>query len=152
MAHILVVDDDDIVAELASEILVSDGHVCCFVSDTAEAWRLFKWRRPDLLLLDEALPGGTALMFLRRLRTSPEFYDLPVIIFTGAKGPDGERRPLHLGVQGFIRKPVHPRLLIWRVNQVLGARSDRQQHRVLDKRAEFQLRTHRGEAPRKVFL
>jgi two-component system phosphate regulon response regulator PhoB len=152
MAHILVVDDDDIVAELASEILMSDGHVCSFVSDTEEAWRLFRWRRPDLLMLDEAIPGGAALTFLRRLRTSPEFYDLPVIICTGATGPDRRRRAQHLGVQGFIRKPVHPRLLIWRVNQVLAAISHTPPHHALDARAEFQLRTHRGGAPRKVFL
>lgn len=37
MAHILVVDDDDIVAELASEILISAGHACGWVSDADEA-------------------------------------------------------------------------------------------------------------------
>lgn len=152
MAHILVVDDDEIVAELASEILISDGHACGFVSDTAQAWRLLRWRSPDLLLLDEAMPGETGLTFLRRLRTSPDFYDLPVIIFTSATGPDEERRALYHGAQDFIRKPVHPRLLTWRVNQVLGARTQRPKHRELQEWAEFQLRTHKDEAPRKVFL
>lgn len=152
MAHILVIDDDDIVAELASEILIGAGHASGFVSSTAEAWRLLQWRRPDLLLLDEALPGETGLTFLRRLRCSAEFYDLPVIIFTGASGPDEERRALYHGAQDFIRKPVHPRLLTWRVNQILSARADRPRHRELEEWAEFQLRTHKDAPPRKVFL
>lgn len=152
MAHILVIDDDDIVAELASEILISAGHACGFISDAAEAWRLLQWRRPDLLLLDENMPGESGSSLLRRLRASAEFYDLPVIMFTAQSDPGDERRALYNGAQDYVRKPVHPRLLLWRVAQVLRARAERPQHRDLGEWAEFQLRTRADEPLRKVYL
>ena len=97
MAHILVVDDDDIVAELASGILISAGHACGFVSDAAQAWQLLQWRRPDLLLLDEDMPGERGSTFLRRLRASPAFYDLPVIMFTAQDHPTTNAAPITMG-------------------------------------------------------
>ncbi len=152
MAHILVVDDDDIVAELASGILISAGHACGFVSDAAEAWRLLRWRRPDLLLLDEAMPGESGSSFLRRLRGSAEFYDLPVIMFTAQSGAEDERRALYNGAQDFVRKPVEPPLLCEKVDRLLQARAARPQHRQLAQWAEFQLRTRKDGPPRKVYL
>lgn len=152
MAHILVVDDDDIVAELASEILLAAGHACGFVSDAAEAWKLLRWRRPDLLLLDEAMPGESGSSFLRRLRGSAEFCDLPVIMFTAQSGVEDERRALFNGAQDFVRKPVQPLLLQRKVDHILHARAARPQHRQLDEWAEFQLRTRKDGPPRKVYL
>jgi two-component system, OmpR family, phosphate regulon response regulator PhoB len=152
VAHILVVDDDDIVAELASEILLGAGHACGWVSTAAEALKLLQWRRPDLLLLDELLPGERGSGFLRRLRNSPKFYDLPVIMFTAIDGMQDERQAFYNGAQGYIRKPVDPKGLVWRVNKVLDARSRRPQHRELEEWAEFQLRDHKDDGPRQVFL
>lgn len=138
MAHILVVDDDDIVAELASAILIAAGHCCCFVSDAAEAWRLLHWRRPDLLLLDEAMPGAGPgegdTSFLHRLRGSAEFHDLPVVMFTAQSG-----------AKDSVRKPVEPHLLLRTVDQVLQASRPQEW-------AEFQLRTRKDGPPRKVYL
>lgn len=152
MAHILVVDDDDIVAELASEILISAGHACGWVSAAEDARKLLQWRRPDLLLLDENLPGERGTGFLRRLRSSPEFYDLPVIMFTSIDGMDDERRAYFDGAQDYIRKPVHPKYLVWRVNQTLRMRLERPQHRNLDEWAEFQLHSHKEARPKQVFI
>lgn len=152
MAHILVVDDDDIIAELASEILLGAGHACGFVSTAEEAMKLLQWRRPDLLLLDEHLPGERGSGLLRRLRCSPLFYDLPVIMFTTIDGVEDEKRALFDGAQDYIRKPVNPKFLVWRVNQTLRARAERPKHRKLEEWAEFQLHDYREEKPRQVFL
>ncbi|MFC3099679.1 response regulator [Altererythrobacter lauratis] len=152
MAHILVVDDDDLVAELASEILISAGHACGFVSTAEDARKLLAWRRPDLLLLDENLPGERGSGFLRALRHSPDFYDLPVIMFTSVDGEADERRSYHAGAQDYIRKPVHPKVLVWRVNHILRSRSERPRHRKLEEWAEFQLHHHREGQVRKVYL
>lgn len=152
MAHILVVDDDDIVAELACEILLDAGHACGFVGTAEDALKLLQWRRPDLLLLDENLPGECGAGFLRRLRISPLFYDLPVIMFTTIDGADDEKRARFFGAQDYVRKPVHPKFLVWRVNHTLNARANRPKHRKLEQWAEFQLHDHGQEKPRQVFL
>lgn len=152
MAHILVVDDDDIVAELASEILLAAGHACGFVSSAEDALKLLKWRRPDLLLLDEHLPGQRGTALLRTMRRSPELYDLPVIMVTAIDGVEDERRALFDGAQDYIRKPFHPKMLVWKVNQVLRSRTERPQHRKLEEWAEFQLHNHREDGPRQVYI
>lgn len=150
MAHILIVDDDDVVAELASEILIAAGHACGWVSDAAAADKLLEWRRPDLLLLDQNMPGDSGSTLLRRLRNSPQFYDLPVIMFTGVTGSDDEGQAYFYGAQDYIRKPVDPKFLVYRVNQTLRARAERPKHRELEEWAEFQLRTRKAEGPRRL--
>ncbi|GAA0280675.1 hypothetical protein GCM10009127_22350 [Alteraurantiacibacter aestuarii] len=152
MAHILIVDDDDIVAELASEILISEGHACGWVSDAKEAEKLLAWRRPDLLLLDQNMPGENGTSLLRRLRNSPQFYDLPIIMFTSIAGAEDESQAYFLGAQDYIRKPVDPKFLVWRVNQTLRARAERPKHRDLEEWAEFQLRRSKEDTPKRVFI
>lgn len=152
MAHILVVDDDDIVAELASEILISAGHACGWVSDAKEAEKLLAWRRPDLLLLDQNMPGENGSSLLRRLRTSPKFYDLPVIMFTSVTGTNDETHAYYNGAQDYIRKPVNPKFLVYRVNQALQSRAERPKHRELEEWAEFQMRSKKEGVSRRVFL
>ena len=152
MAHILIVDDDEIIAELASEILLAEGHACGWVTDAAEAEKLLQWRRPDLLLLDDNMPGESGTTLLRRLRLSPEFYDLPVIMFTAAASNGDEQRARHAGAQDYVRKPVDPKFLCWRVNETLKRRAHRPKHRKLEELAEVQLH-HRSEPqPRQVFI
>ena len=152
MAHILVVDDDDIVAEIAAEILISAGHACSWVSDADEAWRMLEWRRPDVLLLDEAMPDESGSSFLRRLRGSAKFHDLPVILFTAQGGTEDERRAMINGAQDFMSKPVQPQLLVGKVARVLDACANRPQHDQMSEWAEFQLHHRTDHASRRTFL
>lgn len=152
MAHILIVDDDEIVAELASEILISAGHACGWVTDTAEAEKLLAWRRPDLMLLDDNMPGERGTALLRRLRQSPQFYDLPVIMFTASTGREDEDRARYNGAQDYVRKPVDPKFLVWRINETLKSRGNRPKHRKLEELAEFHLHHRSEEQARQVFI
>lgn len=83
MARILIADDDDLIADLASQVLIDAGHACGWVTSAEAAWDCVRRKRPDILLLDQAMPGESGLTLLRRLRLSPLLYDLPVIMFTG---------------------------------------------------------------------
>lgn len=132
MAHILIVDDDELVAELAADTLINAGHACGWVTDAASALDLLRWRRPDLLLLDQNMPGTSGGTLLRKLRNSAQFYDLPVIMFTAMTGATDEETARYNGAQDYIRKPFDPPFLVWRVNQVLQARAERPAHRPLE--------------------
>ncbi len=128
MAHILIADDDEMVAELASEVLINAGHACGWVTSGTAALKLLAWKRPDLLLLDQDMPGMTGAKVLRAIRTSQQLYDLPVMMFTAMSGPEDEQQALYQGAQDYIRKPFDAKFLIWRVNQVLRARAERPKH------------------------
>lgn len=105
MAYILIADDDELIAATASNILINAGHACGWVTSGERAWDLIRTRRPDLLLLDQDMPGISGVNLLQRLRGSSEFYDLPVIMFTAMSGKVDEERAIYAGAQDYIRKP-----------------------------------------------
>ena len=119
MAHILIVDDDDISAEITAHILMDAGHASGWVCDTSAAIKVVEKRRPDLVLLDQNLPGENGTVLLRRLRNSPKYYDLPVIMLTGAVGMREEQIARYSGAEDYIRKPFGTKMLLFRINQVL---------------------------------
>lgn len=128
MARILIADDDDLIAALASEVLIDAGHACGWVTCADAAWDCVRNKRPDVLLLDQEMPGESGLTLLRRLRNSPLLYDLPVIMFTAMRGADDEAQAIYAGAQDFISKPFEPAWLVTRVARILNRRGDRPRH------------------------
>ena len=128
MAHILVVDSDDIVAERAAQVLIDAGHACGWVGDAETAMKVITRRRPDLILLDDNLPGESGTSLLRRLRNSELFYDLPIIMLTGVLGFKEEQIAYYNGAQDYIRKPFGERALVFRVEKLVDARRFRPAH------------------------
>ena len=61
MAFILIADDDELIAELASQVLIDAGHACGWVTTAEDCWKLLKTRRPDAVLLDQDMPGISGL-------------------------------------------------------------------------------------------
>jgi DNA-binding response OmpR family regulator len=131
MAFILIADDDELIAELASQVLIDAGHACGWVTSGEDCWTLLQRRRPDVLLLDQNMPGISGISLLRKIRQSPQFYDLPVLMFTVMSGAQDEAQASYAGAQGFIRKPFDPRGLTGRVQRVLAKRQDQPRHKDL---------------------
>lgn len=137
LPHILIVDDDEIIAELACQLLMDAGYACGWVGDGEKALELLQWRRPDLLLLDQDMPGLSGSQVLRSLRSSAENYDLPVIMFTGISGVEDENQAYFNGAQAYVRKPFEPAALLSKVEEILRPRSDKPRHRELTEHLEF---------------
>ncbi|WP_324826959.1 response regulator [Qipengyuania zhejiangensis] len=151
MAHILIVDDDELIAELAANLLIEAGHACGWVTDGHKALDLLKWRRPDLLLLDQDMPGISGGQVLRELRSSAKNYDLPVIMFTAMSGAQDEASALYNGAQEYIRKPFDDRFLLRKVDLVLRSRAETPQHRDLREVLEMNAGVRRdGPSPRRA--
>ena len=128
MARILIADDDELIAELASEVLIDAGHASGWVTTADAAWECVRRKRPDVLLLDQSMPGESGLTLLRRLRQSALFYDLPVIMFTAMSGANDEAQAIYAGAQDFLSKPFDPLDLIARVSRQIALRGDRPRH------------------------
>jgi len=128
MARILIADDDELIAELASEVLIDAGHACGWVTSAAAAWACVQRKRPDILLLDQAMPGESGMTLLRRLRRSPMLYDLPVIMFTAMSGEQDEVQAIYAGAQDFLSKPFDPVDLAARVGRLIRLRGSRPRH------------------------
>jgi len=128
MAFILIADDDELISEIASQVLIDAGHACGWVTSGEACWSLLRRRRPDLLLLDQNMPGMSGVTLLRKLRQSSEFYDLPVVMFTAMSGEADESQAIYAGAQDYIRKPFDPKGLTGRVQRVLANRRNMPRH------------------------
>jgi len=132
MACILIADDDELIAELVSDLLIDAGHACGWVTSAAAAWDCVLRKRPDLLLLDQGMPGESGITLLRRIRRNPQLDDLPVMMFTSMRGEDDRVRALYAGAQDFFSKPFIPVELVRRVTRLIAPRADGPRHVALE--------------------
>ena len=118
MAHILFIDDDEILQQLYSEILKEEGHSVTIASDGQQALALLN-AQVHLVITDLNMPRLSGLELLRQLRErSP---GTPIIIATGqASQPEELRRFVkeHSGT-GLLFKPFQPLELCDAVEQAL---------------------------------
>lgn len=122
MARIIIVDDDEIVTEIATDTLEAAGHITSAVHDGASAIVAIGESEPDLVILDYMLPGTTGMEILRQLRTLPYAADLPVMMLTSKGGRLLKVRAEQTGADDYIVKPFEPDDLVRRVEALLIGR------------------------------
>jgi diguanylate cyclase (GGDEF)-like protein len=118
---LMLVDDDPIMLEMVQVYLEEAGYsafIC--TSDPAQAMRLMRAHRPDLLLLDLMMPGITGFDILGDVRADPDLGYTPVIILTAESDPASKLKALELGATDLLTKPVDPSELRLRVRNVLA--------------------------------
>lgn len=113
---ILIVDDDENIAELISLYLEKECFETHIAPDGAAALSLFHSLSPDLVLLDLMLPHVDGYQVCREIRKSAQ---TPVIMLS-AKGEVFDKvLGLELGADDYIIKPFEPKELVARVRAVL---------------------------------
>lgn len=113
---ILVVDDDQHIAELISLYLMKDGYDTQEVYDGKQALEVVTTYEPDLILLDLMLPGMDGYQVCAEVRKTSK---VPIIMLT-AKGETFDKvLGLELGADDYIVKPFDPKELVARVKAVL---------------------------------
>ena len=129
---ILIVEDDDAVAEMLREYLQREGYVCERAAQGDQVLDLVRSCPPDLILLDRVLPGMTGDEVIQRLRSDPRSQAIPVIMLTGKSAESDELVGLALGADDYIAKPFAPKLLLARIAVHLRRRNaaERQDERL----------------------
>ena len=122
MARIIIAEDDEIVGEIARDALLSHGHGVGVVTNGAEALRVVRARRPDLLILDCNMPEMSGMLVLRELRNSPALSNLPVMMLTGRRSAQDVELAMFAGADAYLKKPFDPEELAFRVDELLAAR------------------------------
>ncbi|MCI5760102.1 MAG: response regulator transcription factor [Eubacterium sp.] len=113
---ILIVDDDNNIAELISLYLTKECFECKIVNDGEAALKAFPRFRPDLILLDLMLPGMDGYEVCREIRHKSK---VPIIMLS-AKGEVFDKvLGLELGADDYIIKPFDSKELVARVKAVL---------------------------------
>jgi DNA-binding response OmpR family regulator len=115
MKHILVVDDEPKIAEIARDYLERAGFRVTTAGNGADALAIARTRRPDLIVLDLGLPKMDGLDVTRTLR---KHSNVPIIMLTARVDESDKLIGLELGADDYVTKPFSPKELVARVRAV----------------------------------
>ncbi len=116
MKHVLVVDDEVRIAEIARDYLERAGFQVTIATNGADALALARSRRPDLVVLDLGLPRVDGLDVTRRLRRES---NVPIVMLTARVDESDKLVGLELGADDYVTKPFSPKELVARVRAIL---------------------------------
>jgi signal transduction histidine kinase/CheY-like chemotaxis protein len=119
-AHILVVDDNEINCEIIQEILMPQGYRVSLAYGGREALNRMRSDRPDLVLLDLAMPEFSGEQVLQEKQLDNSLADIPVILITARASEEDRIHGLDLGADDYLTKPIIQPELVLRVRNLLS--------------------------------
>lgn len=118
---ILVVEDHPTQLKLARLVLGFDGHSVSEAAAAAQATASINADRPDIILLDLALPGVDGLMLARKLKADPATRDIYIVAVTSYPQEYTKSAALAAGCDAYIPKPINTRELSRQLDTARGA-------------------------------
>ncbi len=119
--RILVVDDDPAMVGAITALVGADGHQVITAYDGLTAVRRYREERPDIVLLDLAMPGPDGFTVAGRIRAEG---DAPIVVVSGESSEEAKVRALGIGADDYLVKPFGRAELLARIAAVMR-RADR---------------------------
>ena len=125
---ILIIEDDLDFAGFLKYLVEEAGYGAVVAGTGTQAIRALVKRRPDLITLDLILPGETGIKLFRKIRSSQNWNDIPIVIITGVDANTNREisyRNFLKGVnvrapEAYLEKPVKSDFLIQTVDKLLA--------------------------------
>lgn len=114
--RLLIVEDDDKLAQLLLEYLGQHGFELSRVAAGDVGAQTILETQPDLVILDLMLPGADGLEVCRRVRSN---YSGAIVMLTASQSEADHVAGLELGADDFVNKPIEPRVLLARIRAQL---------------------------------
>jgi DNA-binding response OmpR family regulator len=118
-AHILVIEDDDIVARTIERSLRGDEFRIMLTSSGVEGLKLARRRPPDLVILDIIMPGMDGYAVCREMRADPLLSDVPILFLTAKIKDEDKIVGFNAGADDYLCKPFNIDELILRLRAIL---------------------------------
>lgn len=123
--RVLIVEDRELDAKLASVLLIAAGFEVAFAADLDAARAALDTFSPHLVLVDLRLPGGHGLDLVRAIRMDPARASVAVVVVTASAMTSDEVRAVEAGCDDYIPKPLDTNTFAARVDDCLErVRSD----------------------------
>jgi two-component system alkaline phosphatase synthesis response regulator PhoP len=116
MAKILVIDDEPSILKLVTAYLKPEGFEVYTATEGHAGFKAARAYKPDLIILDQMLPGMDGIELLSRLRRESDVY---VIMLTARTDETDKIVGLTVGADDYVTKPFSPRELVARVKAAL---------------------------------
>lgn len=126
--HILIVEDEEKIAELIRKYLKLEGYESTHAQNGNKAISLFHKTSPDLIVLDIMLPDIDGLEICKRLR---EYSEVPIIMLTARVEEVDRLMGFGMGADDYVCKPFIPRELVARIRAVLSRTQRHTEQKVL---------------------
>jgi two-component system cell cycle response regulator len=107
--RILVVDDHPVNLKLVCELLQSEGYEVSKAADADEALAAIDGARPDLILMDIALPGMDGLTLTRKIKEEGRCPGVPIVALTAFAMKGDAEKAADAGCDGYLSKPIDTR-------------------------------------------
>lgn len=122
---ILIIEDNLLNLELATDLLAANGFVVSSAPTAEEGLRLARALLPDLVLMDFSLPGMDGLSATKHLKADPATRHLAVVGLTANAMKGDEETALNAGCDGYLTKPIDTRTFIAAVTKFIAAANSR---------------------------
>lgn len=116
---IYIVEDDSSIRELEKYALLNSGFTVEGFDNSKELYNALGTNLPVLIILDIMLPGEDGLNILKKIRQTPNYKYIPVIMVTAKTGEIDAVKGLDMGADDYITKPFGVMELISRIKAVL---------------------------------
>jgi CheY-like chemotaxis protein len=122
--RILFVDDEELLVEMAREMLEGLGYHVTVAANGTEAWNLFRENpsRFDLIITDQTMPDLTGLALAREMLKVRK--DMPIILCTGHSEMASAEKAQEIGIRAFLMKPLTRKELAESIRRVLDGRKE----------------------------
>ncbi|MES1156402.1 MAG: phosphate regulon transcriptional regulator PhoB [Alphaproteobacteria bacterium] len=118
-AHVLVVEDEEALAQLLKYNLEKEGYRVSLATDGEEALVVADETKPDLVVLDWMLPKQPGIEVCRRLRARQETRNTPIVMLTARDEENDRIRGLDTGADDYVVKPFSMVELLARLRAVM---------------------------------
>lgn len=125
MARILIVEDNPMNMELATDLLQDAGYAVRQAHSAEEGIRLAEQESPDLILMDIRLPGMDGHAAVGALRSNARTREIATVALTAQAMHGDEQRALDAGFDAYITKPIDTRTFVATVARLLAERGRR---------------------------
>ncbi|MBE7437134.1 MAG: response regulator transcription factor [Spirochaetales bacterium] len=117
---ILIVDDQESIRNMLSELLSMAGYSFEMARNGEEALEIAVRSRPDLIIMDLMMPVKNGLEAATEIRTIPELTTTPILFLTARGQKQDEEKVRNAGGNALMAKPFSPRQVLEKIRALLG--------------------------------
>lgn len=118
-AHILVVEDDDLVSRTLERSLSDDDFKISLTNNGKDGLRIARKQAPDLVILDVIMPEMDGYEVCREMRADPSLSDMPILFLTAKIKDEDKINGFLAGADDYLTKPFNVDELLLRVRAIL---------------------------------
>jgi DNA-binding response OmpR family regulator len=121
--QVLIIDDQPVMRKLLEQFLKDKYEVVPHENGKEALEWMYSGHIPDLVVADLNMPEIDGFEYIKRVRESAFFQDVPLIVLSGEESSAERIRCLKLGANDYLIKPFNPEELALRINNLIRIKS-----------------------------